>query len=56
MFPFHYRVLQCLYYYYYYYLTAVGLTPGGRSIHLHTNSSQNTEEGTHITITVVTIV
>jgi hypothetical protein len=37
--------------YYYYYLTAIGLTPGGSSIHLHTNSTQNTEHGTHITIT-----
>jgi hypothetical protein len=27
----------CYYYYYYYYLTAVGLTPVGSSIHLHTN-------------------
>jgi hypothetical protein len=27
------------------------LTPGGSSIHLHTNSTQNTEDGTHITIT-----
>jgi hypothetical protein len=27
------------------------LTPGGSSIHLHTNSTQNTENGTHITIT-----
>jgi hypothetical protein len=42
---------QCYYYYYYYYLTAIGLTPGGSSIHLHTNSTQNTEDGTHITIT-----
>jgi hypothetical protein len=32
-------------------LTAIGLTPGGSSIHLHTNSSQNTEDGTHITVT-----
>jgi hypothetical protein len=39
------------YYYYYYYLTAIGLTPSGSSIHLHTNSTQNTEDGTHITIT-----
>jgi hypothetical protein len=45
------------YYYYYHHhhrcccLTAIGLTPGGSSIHLHTNSTQNTEEGTHITIT-----
>jgi hypothetical protein len=40
------------YYYYYYYLTAVGLTPGGSRIHLHTNSTQNTKDGTHITITM----
>jgi hypothetical protein len=40
-----------VYYYYYYYLTAIGLTPGGISTHLHTNSTQNTEDGTHITIT-----
>jgi hypothetical protein len=39
------------YYYYYYYLTAIGLTHGGSSIHLHTNSTQNTEDGTHTTIT-----
>jgi hypothetical protein len=39
------------YYYYYYYVTAIGLTSGGSSIHLHTNSTQNTEDGTHITIT-----
>jgi hypothetical protein len=38
------------YYYYYYYLTAIGLTPGGSSTHLHTNGAQNTEDGTHITI------
>jgi hypothetical protein len=37
--------------YYYYYLTAIGLTPGGSSTHLHTNSTQNTENGAHITIT-----
>jgi hypothetical protein len=36
---------------YYYYLTVIGLTPGSTSIHLHTNSTQNTEDGTHITIT-----
>jgi hypothetical protein len=36
---------------YYYYLTAVGLTPGGSSIYLRTNSTQNTVGGTHITIT-----
>jgi hypothetical protein len=39
------------YYYYYYYVTAIGLTPGGSSIHSHTNSTQNTEDGTRITIT-----
>jgi hypothetical protein len=38
-------------YYYYYYLTAIGLTPGGSSIHLHTNSTQKTQNGIHITIT-----
>jgi hypothetical protein len=27
------------------------LTPSGSSIHLHTNSTQNTEDGTHITTT-----
>jgi hypothetical protein len=27
------------------------LTPGGSSINLYTNSTQNTEDGTHITIT-----
>jgi hypothetical protein len=34
------------------YLTTVGLTPGGSStVHiLHTNSTQNTEKGTYITI------
>jgi hypothetical protein len=37
--------------YYYYYLTTSVLTPGGSSIHLHTNSTQNAENGTHITIT-----
>jgi hypothetical protein len=31
-------------------LTAIGLTPGGSSTHLHTNSTQNTENGTYITI------
>jgi hypothetical protein len=25
--------------------------PGGSSVQLHTNSTQNTEDGTHITIT-----
>jgi hypothetical protein len=39
------------YYYYYYYLTAIGLTPGGGSTHLHTNSTQNTEKGTNKTVT-----
>jgi hypothetical protein len=38
-------------YYYYCYLTAIGLTPGGSSIHLHTNSTQNIEDGRPITIT-----
>jgi hypothetical protein len=33
--------------YYYYYLTAIGFTPGGSSTHLHTNSTQNTTDGTH---------
>jgi hypothetical protein len=37
--------------YYYYYITAIGLTPGGSSIHLHKNRTQNTEGATHITIT-----
>jgi hypothetical protein len=40
-----------IYYYYYYYLAVIGLTPGGSIMHLHTNSTQNTEGGTHITIT-----
>jgi hypothetical protein len=39
------------YYYYYYYLLAILLTPGGSSTHLHTSSTQNTEDGTHITFT-----
>jgi hypothetical protein len=26
------------------------LTPGGSSVHLHTNSTQNTEDGTHVTV------
>jgi hypothetical protein len=41
-------VYECYYYYYYYYyyLTAIGLTPGNTSTHLHTNSTQNTEDGT----------
>jgi hypothetical protein len=40
------------YYYYYYYLTAIGLTPGGSStVHIYTqNSTQNAEDGAHITI------
>jgi hypothetical protein len=39
-------------YYNYLILTAIGLTPGGSStVHiLHTNSTQNTENGTYITI------
>jgi hypothetical protein len=47
------RVPGYYYYdYYYYYLTAIGLTPGGSSnIYLRTNSTRNTEDGTHITIT-----
>jgi hypothetical protein len=32
------------------YLTAIGLTPGGSSTHLHTNGTQNTENRTYITI------
>jgi hypothetical protein len=44
-------MLVYYYYYYYYYLTATGLTLGGISTHLHTNRTQNTEDGTHITIT-----
>jgi hypothetical protein len=40
------------YYYCYYYLIAIGLTPGGSSLHLLTNSTQNSEDGTHITITM----
>jgi archaellin len=35
----------------YYYLTAIGLTPGGSGIDLHKTSTQNIEDGTHITIT-----
>jgi hypothetical protein len=35
---------------YYYYLNAIGLTPGGRSKHLHTYSTQNSKDGTHRTI------
>jgi hypothetical protein len=45
-------LLSSLYYYYYYYcLNAIGLKPGSSGIHLHTNSTQNTEDGTHVTIT-----
>jgi uncharacterized protein YceK len=34
----------------YLFLTAIGLTPGGSStVHLHTNNTQNTENGTYIT-------
>jgi hypothetical protein len=29
------------------YITAIGLTLGDSSIHLHTNSRLNTEDGTH---------
>jgi hypothetical protein len=32
------------------YLTAIVLTPGGSSTHLHTNNSQDTENRTYITI------
>jgi hypothetical protein len=39
------------YYYYYYYLTAIWLTPGGNSIHLHTNNLHTTQNRTYITIT-----
>jgi hypothetical protein len=45
-----YKVVHCnlnYYYYYYYYLAAIGLTPGGSSTHLHTNSTQITEDRTH---------
>jgi uncharacterized membrane protein YczE len=35
----------------YYYLTAIWLTPGGSSTHLHTNSTQITVDGTYIIIT-----
>jgi hypothetical protein len=31
--------------------SAIGLTSGVSRIHLHTNSSQNTQDGTHTTIT-----
>jgi hypothetical protein len=41
-----------LYYYYcYYYLNVIGLAPAGSSTHLHTNSTQNTEDGTYKIIT-----
>jgi hypothetical protein len=40
----------CKHVYYYYYLTAIGLTPGCKSTHLHTNTTKNIENGTHITI------
>jgi hypothetical protein len=46
-------VWDCLYYYYYYYyLTANWVDTRWRqySTHLHTNSTQNTEDGAHITI------
>jgi hypothetical protein len=36
------------------YLTAIGLTPGGSStvhVYIHTNNTQNTENGTYITST-----
>jgi hypothetical protein len=33
------------------YLTAIGLTPGGSSkVHIYTQTTQNTENGTYITI------
>jgi hypothetical protein len=32
------------------YLTAIWLTPGESSTHLHTNNTQDTENGTYITI------
>jgi hypothetical protein len=36
----------------YIYLTAIKLTPGGSSTaHIYTNSTQNTENGSYITIT-----
>jgi hypothetical protein len=38
-----------IYIYIYICITAIGLTPGG-SAHLHTNSTQNTENGRHATI------
>jgi hypothetical protein len=37
------------YYYYFYYLNAIGLSPGGSSTHLHTNSTKNTADGKNIT-------
>jgi hypothetical protein len=36
---------------YYYYYSAIGMTLSVSSIHLHTNSTQNTDDGAHITIT-----
>jgi hypothetical protein len=39
-----------------YFVTAIGLTPGGSStahIYLHTISTQNTENGTYITIRIL---
>jgi hypothetical protein len=41
-----YSLAQYYCYCYYYYLTAIGLTPGGSSIHLHTstNNTRNTVE------------
>jgi hypothetical protein len=37
--------------FYYLFLTTIGLTPGGSSTaHIYTNSTQNTENGTYITI------
>jgi hypothetical protein len=32
------------------YLTEIGFTPGGSSTYLHTNMTQDTENGTYITI------
>jgi hypothetical protein len=37
-------------YYYHYYLISIELTPNGISTHLHSNSTQNTEDGTRITM------
>jgi hypothetical protein len=44
-------ILTVYYFVYYYYLTVIGLTPVGSSVPLHTNSTQNTQDGTHITVT-----